>query len=66
MSLLQTLRTLSIHTHLLLTFLFSNSIQSSITSLNISRVSFSADDVLEALSHLKSGKSDGDGVLWST
>ena len=39
------------------------SIQSSITSLDISRVSFSEDDVLEALSHLKSGKSDGDGVF---
>ena len=43
-------------------FSLQSSIQSSITSLDISRVSFSEDDVLEALSHLKSGKSDGDGV----
>ena len=44
-------------------FSLQSSIQSSITSLDISRVSFSEDDVLEALSHLKSGKSDGDGVF---
>ena len=44
-------------------FSLQSYIQSSITSLDISHVSFSEDDVLEALSNLKSGKSDGDGVF---
>ena len=40
-----------------------SSIQSSITSSDISSAAFSAKNVVEALSHLKAGKSDGDGVF---
>ena len=37
-------------------------IQSSLTLSDLSSIEFNEDDVLEALSHLKTGKSDGDGV----
>ena len=39
-----------------------SSIRSSVTPSDISSIEFNEDDVLEALSHLKTGKSDGDGV----
>ena len=39
-----------------------SSLQSSVTPSDISSIEFHEDDVLEALSHLKTGKSDGDGV----
>ena len=38
------------------------SMWSSVTPSDISSIEFNEDDVLEALSHLKTGKSDGDGV----
>ena len=40
-----------------------SSIQSSVTASHICDVEFSEDDVLDALSHLNSGKSDGDGIF---
>ena len=39
-----------------------SSIRSSVTPSDISSIEFNEDDVLEVLSHLKTGKSDGDGV----
>ena len=39
-----------------------SSMRSSVTPSDISSIEFNEDDVLEALSHLKTGKSDGDGV----
>ena len=39
-----------------------SSIQSSVTPSDISSIEFYENDILEALSHLKTGKSDGDGV----
>ena len=40
-----------------------SSIQSAVDESDISGVDFTEDDVLEALSHLKTGKSDGDGIF---
>ena len=40
-----------------------SSIQSSVTASHISDVEFSEEDVLDALSHLNSGKSDGDEIF---
>ena len=40
-----------------------SSIQSSETASHISDVEFSEDDVLDALSRLNTGKSDGDGIF---
>ena len=42
--------------------LFYSSFQASVKTCHLSDVLFSADEVLEALSMLKSKKSDGDGV----
>ena len=53
------LRVFSIPTRHLLILL---SIQSIVTPSDISSIEFFEDDVLEALSQLKTGKSDGDGV----
>ena len=39
-----------------------SSIRSSVTPSDISSIEFNEDDVLEAMSHLKTGKSDEDGV----
>jgi hypothetical protein len=40
-----------------------SSIQSSVTASHICDVKFSEEDVLDALSHLNRGKSDGDGIF---
>ena len=40
-----------------------SSLQSSITPSDLTSIDFSEEDVLEAMSHIKLGKSDGDGIF---